>query len=230
MNEHIVSAFSNELDELNADISRMGGLAETMVSDACRAAAVSDADLAVQIVARDADVDALEAEIEKRITRLIALRQPLASDLRAVLSAFRIASDLERIGDLAKNIARRSTELGDTGSTGLPQSALRMGEAVSAQLRSVLDAFSNNDPGLAEKVWLADENIDHFYNSMFREAITYMMEDRQMIGTGAHFMFIAKNLERIGDHCTNIAELVYYTRTGRQLSVETRPKAPLIET
>ncbi|MEL6244925.1 MAG: phosphate signaling complex protein PhoU [Pseudomonadota bacterium] len=229
MTDHIVSAFSDELERLSADILRMGGIAEAMITDSCSAVATVNHDLARAVILEDDTLDALEADVEKRIMRLLALRQPMASDLRVVLSAFKVSHELERIGDLSKNNAGRTIELGGADAVSAIKGILRMGKSVSRQLQSVLDAYSSADEALAERVWSNDEDIDQHYNSLFREMLTYMMEDPRLIGPGAHLMFIAKNLERIGDHCTNIAEVVHFQVTGHYLDADARPKAPLIE-
>ncbi|NBC19584.1 MAG: phosphate signaling complex protein PhoU [Alphaproteobacteria bacterium] len=228
MSDHIVSAFSEELEQLSADLLRMGGIAESMISDACRALITSDLQLAHETVDRDGLVDDMEADIEQRIVRLLALRQPMASDLRAVVAALKVSSDLERIGDLSKNIAKRVDEVSGCDVGGALKGIERMGRAVSAQLNDVLDSYSEANAAMALHVWNSDEDIDQHYNSLFREVITYMMEDPRMIGAGAHLMFIAKNLERVGDHCTNIAEIVHYQVTGDYLASNERPKAPLL--
>ncbi len=228
MSEHIVRAFTDELEQLSADILRMGGIAETMITDACQAVARVDPALGQSVTLVDVEVDALEVEIERRITRLLALRQPLARDLREVLAALKISHDLERIGDLAKNIAKRAGGL-ETGEGALLKGVQRMGRAVSGQLQSVLDAYAGRNAEEALRVWVDDEEVDQHYNSYFREVLTYMMEDPRTIGSGAHILFIAKNLERIGDHCTNIAEVVHYLVTGETLSSNDRPKVQELE-
>ncbi|MEL7480368.1 MAG: phosphate signaling complex protein PhoU [Pseudomonadota bacterium] len=225
MTEHIVSAYTDELEALSADILRMGGLAEAMTGDACEATVKSDDTLATMVVARDADVDALEADIERRIIEIIARRQPLARDLREVLSALKIANELERVGDLAKNIAKRAGVLEGFARRDVLKGIDRMGRAVTAQLSGVLDAFRNRDPARATKFWISDEDVDQLYNSYFREVLTYMIEDPRTIGDCAHILFMAKNLERIGDHATNIAEMIYFSVTGDYLSADDRPKA-----
>ncbi|MEM7766974.1 MAG: phosphate signaling complex protein PhoU [Pseudomonadota bacterium] len=226
---HIVSSFTEELEHLAADILRMGGIAETMINDACRAVVTSDQALAEEAAARDDRLDALEVELERRIIRLLALRQPLAGDLRVVVAGLKVSSDLERIGDLSKNIAKRTSGL-EAANIG---SALRgveaMGQSVAAQLHSVLNAYSEDDAGLALRVWTNDEEIDQHYNALFREVLLDMREHPDRITAGAHLMFIAKNLERIGDHCTNIAEVVHYQVTGDHLSSKARPRAPLLD-
>lgn len=224
MNEHIVKSYSGELETLSADILRMGGLVEAMIMTACNAVAIGDVEQGNRTVLRDADVDALEAHIEKRITEIIALRQPMAQDLREVLAALKISNDLERVGDLSKNIAKRVSMLNDGNATNVLKGMPRMGRAVTTQLASVLDAYRNRDADAALRVWHNDEEIDQLYNSYFREVLTYMMEDPRTIGAGAHILFMAKNLERIGDHATNIAELVYFSVTGDYLDATERPK------
>ncbi|MEO0466875.1 MAG: phosphate signaling complex protein PhoU [Pseudomonadota bacterium] len=230
MANHIVSAFSEELDRLSADVLRMGGISESMIADAARAVVSGDVDLAEETAARDDEVDEIEEDVERRIVRLLALRQPMASDLRSVIAALKVSSELERVGDLSKNIAKRVNHLTISSDVASALKGIeRMGEGVVAQLHSVLDAYGQGDEKLALQVWFGDEDIDQHYNSLFREVLTYMMQDPRMIGAGAHLMFIVKNLERIGDHCTNIAEIVHYQITGRYLSSSARPKAPLLE-
>lgn len=224
MNDHIVSSFADDLEGLSGDILRMGGLAEAMIMEACNAVAIGDIESARKIVLRDREVDTLEAEIEQRITTILALRQPMAQDLREVLAALKIANDLERVGDLSKNIAKRAETLAADNTGTLLKGVQRMGRAVSTQLAFVLDAYRNRDARAALRVWEGDEEIDQLYNSYFREVITYMIEDPRMIGSGAHILFMAKNLERIGDHATNIAELVFFFVTGDYLDATERPK------
>ena len=229
MNEHIVRGFTDELQRLAADILRMGGIAEKMVTDACTAVARGDAVLGAAVVEADADVDALEASIERHITRLLALRQPLARDLRETLAALKISHDLERIGDLAKNTAKRAGGLPPNASSGVLDGVDRMGKAVAAQLRAVLDAYAARNVEDAVRVWLDDEDVDQHYNVYFREIVEFMTSNAEAVPIGAHILFMAKNLERIGDHCTNIAELVHYLVTGEQLSSAERPKIQEIE-
>lgn len=224
MNDHIVTAFSGELEMLSADILRMGGLVEAMIMDACNGVARGDTELAASVVARDLEVDRLEADIERRIAEILALRQPLARDLREVLAALKISNELERVGDLSKNIAKRADALSDVNAATVLKGVPRMGRAVSVQLADVLDAYRNRDAAAAVQVWEGDEEIDQLYNSYFREVLTYMIEDPRTIGSGAHILFMAKNLERIGDHATNIAELVYFFVTGDYLNATDRPK------
>ncbi|MAK62958.1 MAG: phosphate transport system regulatory protein PhoU [Ponticaulis sp.] len=220
---HTLSAFTSELNALTGDVLRMGGLAEAMITDMATAFAHGDAELASKVIETDEEVDALESRIEREIMRLLALRQPVSQDLRTIVSALKVSNDLERIGDLAKNVCKRLIAMGDEhGQTG-QKSVERMSKAVRLQLKTVLDAYSNDNAQGAIDVWLHDEEIDEHYNSMFREVLTYMMEDPRKISLGAHLLFIAKNLERIGDHCTNIAEVVHFCVTGDDLPL-TRPQ------
>jgi phosphate transport system protein len=223
MTEHTVRSFSQDLEELSVDLARMGGLAEDMLSDAIQAIATRDSALADTVVARDPQIDNLQVEAEKKILRLLALRQPLARDLRQTISALKIAAELERIGDLAKNIAKRAKVLDAVQPAGALKGVSRMGRLVTAQLKRVLDAYSALETDAANKVWTRDEEVDEHYQSLFRELLTYMMEDPRTISGCAHLLFVAKNLERIGDHCTNIAEEVHFLVTGEQLPTE-RPK------
>lgn len=229
MSSHIVSAFSEELEHLSADILRMGGLAETMIHDACQALAQGNRKLAEETSSLDDTLDEMEADVERRIIRMLALRQPMAGDLRSVIAALKVSSELERVGDLSKNIAKRVPPLEGATVPSAIKGLERMGREVGRQLHSVLNAYSESDGDTALRVWAGDEDIDQHYNSLFREVLTYMMQDPRMIGAGAHLMFIAKNLERIGDHCTNIAEIVHFQVTGNYLASSARPKAPLLE-
>lgn len=222
---HIVKAFSEELEQLSADVAAMGGLAESLVSDALEAAATRDGDLAADVVARDVQVDAMQRDIEKKIIRLLALRHPIAQDLRVCIAALKIVSDLERVGDLAKSIARRVPTLNDSDPTAFAASVDRMGKLVLSHLHEVLDAYATGETARAVAVWERDDDVDEHYNALFRELVRAMSNDPAMIGPGAHLLFIAKNLERIGDHATNIAEVIHYLVTGRELASE-RPRGP----
>ena len=224
MNDHIVTAFTGELESLSADILRMGGMVEAMIMDACNATVAADRARADVIVSSDKQVDELEADIERRITEILARRQPMARDLREVLAALKISNELERIGDLSKSIAKRASAMEEIRTRSVLKGLTRMGKLVAAQLASVLDAYGNRDDELALRVWESDEDIDHFYNSYFREVLSYMIEDPRTISAGAHILFMAKNLERIGDHATNIAELIYFSVTGEYLNARERPK------
>ncbi|MFN3608868.1 MAG: phosphate signaling complex protein PhoU [Hyphomonas sp.] len=224
MSDHIVSAYSDELDKLSSDIMRMGGIVETMIADSCRALSTNDPVLAKEVIARDPQVDVIEAEVEKQIVSLIARRQPMGHDLRMILSALKTSNELERIGDLSKNIAKRALRLDDYVSAEMRNAILRMSRPVGRQLNEVLDAYASSNSALAKNVWSSDDDIDQHYNAVFREMITYLIEDPRRISAGAHMLFVAKNLERIGDHCTNIAEFVYYQAVGEYLSTMDRPK------
>jgi len=224
MTEHTVKAFTEQLESLSAAVAQMGGLAEAQLADAIEAIGRRDTALAESAVGGDRRIDALQAEIEDRSLKLLALRQPMAVDLRETLAAIKIASELERIGDLAKNIAKRALVLNREPPIRLTQSLARMGKVTLAQLKRVLDAFSDKDSAGAEQVWRQDDEIDEIYNSLFRELLTYMMEDPRTISLCTHLLFVAKNIERSGDHATNIAETVYHMVTGRHLESE-RPKA-----
>ena len=227
--EHTVRAYDEELDALTAELSRMGGLAEVEVGDSIRAIARRDLNLAQQVIGRDARLDEIELDIEQRAIRLIALRQPVADDLRRTVAALKISMNLERCGDLAKNIAKRALVIAESEPiTPLTRSIERMGELVAARLKDVLDAFAARDVDRAKAVWLRDNEIDEHYDSIFRELLTYMMGDPRTIASCAHLLFVAKNLERIGDHATNIAEIIHYEITGEQLP-EQRPKLDPLE-
>jgi len=223
MADHTVKAFTEELDALTQEVQRMGGLAEAAVNDSLSAIARRDTALAQAVIERDVKIDAAQTEIERRAIKLFALRQPFASDLRVVLTAWRIASELERVGDLAKNIAKRALILNQSEPIALMRSVERMGKIAAAHLDQVLDAYASRDVQAAIAVWFQDDNIDAHYNSLFRELLTYMMEDPRTISSGAHLMFIAKNIERIGDHGTNIAEHIHYLVTGEEIATQ-RPR------
>ena len=224
MSEHIVKAFSEQLESLTTGVAQMGGLAETQLADAIEAIARRDTALAEKAIAGDVRVDQLQYEIEDRAQKLLALRQPMAVDLRDTLAAIKTASELERIADLAKNIAKRAIVLNREPPIRLTQSLARMGRQALSQLKLVLDAYSRRDAEGAETVWRNDDEIDEIYNSLFRELLTYMMEDPRTIGLCTHLLFVAKNIERTGDHATNIAEVVYHMVTGGHLASD-RPKA-----
>ena len=224
MSDHIVSGYSDELDKLSWDIMRMGGIVETMITDSCRALSSNDDVLAKEVIARDPQVDVIEADIEKQIVSLIARRQPMGHDLRMILSALKISNELERIGDLSKNVAKRALRLDDYVSVEMRNAILRMSRPVARQLNEVLDAYATGNAALAKNVWSSDDDIDQHYNAVFREMVTYLIEDPRRISAGAHMLFVAKNLERIGDHCTNVAEFVYYQAVGDYLSTMERPK------
>jgi len=225
MSEHIVHAFDEELQGLGNKIAQMGGLAERALSDAVAALVRRDTELAGRVIANDGRIDALEKQAEEAALMMIARRQPLAVDLREIMAAIRIASDLERIGDLAKNIAKRATAI---GSERQPQKVAvgveHMTELALEQLKDVLDAYVARDLDKALSVRARDSAIDALYTSLFRELLTYMMEDPRNITMCTHLLFCAKNIERVGDHATNIAENVYFLVSGEVLENE-RPKS-----
>ena len=213
--EHLVKSFDEELQSLDATISEMGGLAETQLARALRAVRDRDTAIAEEVIAGDARVAALERDAQERVLRMLALRQPMAVDLRHILSAIKISASLERIADYAKNTAKRAIVLAQAGSPPRAVTGIdRIGRLVQGCLKDVLDAFAKGDVAAAEAVWKRDEEIDDVYNGLFRELLTYMMEDPRTITAGTHLMFMAKNIERIGDHATNIAELIVFRVTG----------------
>jgi phosphate transport system protein len=225
MNEHIVKSYEDELNTLTAECARMGGLTEAQVADGLEAVIKRDSALAEQVVGRDDRLDMLEADIERKAIKLIALRQPMANDLRRTVAAMKIAANLERCGDLAKNIAKRTLVLAESEPImPLTRSIERMGRLVVGRLKDVLDAYTASDVDRAILVWSRDDEVDEHYNSLFRELLTYMMGDPRTITACAHLLFVAKNLERIGDHATNIAEIVHYEITGQELIAADRPK------
>src|SRR5476651_1884944 len=224
MTDHTVKSFGEQLDALSALVAQMGGLAEAQLASAVQAIARRDSMAAERTVSGDIRTDELQYEIEDRALKLLALRQPMAVDLRDTLAAIKIASELERIGDLAKNIGKRALVLNREPPIRLTQSLARMGKAAQNQLKQVLDAFSSRNAEEAEAVWNRDGEIDEIYNSLFRELLTYMMEDPRTIGLCTHLLFVAKNIERCGDHCTNIAEVVYHMVRAGHLA-NNRPKA-----
>ena len=225
MNEHIVKSFTEQLDALANCIAQMGGLVEAQFGNAIEAIAKRDTQQAETAISTDKRVDELQQSVEEQALKVLALRQPMAVDLRTTLAAIRIASELERIGDYAKNIGKRSLVLNREPPIRLTQSLARMGRQAMAQLKTVLDAYSDRDAKAAKEVWCQDEEIDELYNSLFRELLIFMMEDPRKIGLCTHLLFVAKNIERAGDHATNIAETVYHMSTGEYLRYDERPKA-----
>lgn len=225
MNEHIVKSYEDELNALTAECARMGGLTEAQVADSLEAVIKRDLALAEQVVGRDERLDLLQAEIERKAIRLIALRQPMANDLRRTVAAMKIANNLERCGDLAKNIAKRTMILAEAEPMApLTRSIERMGRLVTGRLKDVLDAYTASNLERAMQVWTRDDEVDEHYNSLFRELLTYMMGDPRTITACAHLLFVAKNMERIGDHATNIAEIIHYEITGDEMMSVARPK------
>ncbi|GAB4180609.1 MAG: phosphate signaling complex protein PhoU [Thalassobaculales bacterium] len=221
--EHIVKSYDEELKRLSSLLSQMGGMVEAQVADAIFAIGRRDSDVAARCLEGDARLDQAEHEVNQFVVRLLALRQPMANDLRLIVSALRIAADLERAGDYAANVAKRSIALNQMPPVRATATIVRMGRMVQAMLKDVLDALAAGDVDKAVAVWHRDEEIDEIYTSLFRELLTYMMEDPRHITPSAHLLFIAKNLERIGDHATNISESLYFIQTGTQLT-QARPK------
>jgi len=230
MTEHTVKQFDEELKSLSEMIAEMGGLAEKLVADSITALLRRDLNGAQRVIATDRAVDRLQNQIEEKAVLTIAKRQPMAVDLREIISALRVSNDLERIGDLAKNIAKRVIAIeGQLQPPKIAGGVDHMAELVLAQLKKVLDAYARRDVAKALEVWQRDGEIDALYTSLFRELLTYMMEDPRNIGFSTHLLFCAKNVERIGDHATNIAETIHYLATGEMLTDE-RPKEDLSST
>ncbi|UXI67204.1 phosphate signaling complex protein PhoU [Tahibacter amnicola] len=224
--EHIIKSYDTELSRLLDEIARMGLLAREQLADASVAVAERDSELAARVVERDNAIDALEHEVSHDVLRLLALRQPIARDLREVLAALRIAADIERIGDYAANVAKRGIALNQSAPV-TPAAALpRLAEVAGRMLADVLDAYRRHDAAAALEVWERDEQLDQLYTALFRELLTYMMEDPRNITPCTHLLFMAKNIERIGDHATNIAENVYFLVHARPLA-EARRKGDL---
>ena len=224
MNEHTLKFFGEELDQLKTEVARMGGLVEAQVADAVGAVADRDVDLAQTVIGRDEKLDLLQREIEKKAIRMIALRQPVAQDLRRTVGAMKLSLNLERAGDYAKNIAKRALVITESDPmTPLTRSVERMGKLVVMRMKDALDAYTTGDLDRAVAVWKNDEEVDEHYNSLFRELLTYMMSDPRTISACAHMLFVAKNLERIGDYATSVAEIIHYEVTGDDIEGE-RPK------
>ncbi len=224
MKEHIVRSYEEELALLDKKIAHMGGLAEASLGQAFEALERRDPRLAAAVIQSDKQIDQLQKDIEEQIVTMIARRQPMANDLRQIMAGLRITSDLERIGDLAKNTAKRALAISQEPYPKPLMSGLRnMVERALRQLKDVLDAYAERNSELALTVWRDDEQIDAMYNSVFRELLTYMMEDPRNIGLCTHLLFGAKNIERIGDHTTNIAENVHYLVKGSTIA-DDRPK------
>jgi phosphate transport system protein len=223
--EHTLKAFDEDLDRLRAMIAQMGGLAEHAIGEAMRCLIQRDVDGAMRIVEEDKKLDDLEIETENRVVQLIALRAPMAGDLRDAVAALKISGVVERIGDYAKNIAKRVPLLEDAGQIE-PLSLLpEMARIATQMVHDVLNAFVNRDAEAAVRVCERDNAVDDFYDSIFRALLTFMMENPHNIGQSAHLLFIAKNLERVGDHATNIAEMVYYAATGQHMAEQKHAEA-----
>ena len=226
-NEHTAKAFDDDLQELTRLVAEMGGLAERQIVDSVDSLIRRDVALSKRVVAADVEIDKLQHLIEERGVLTIARRQPMAVDLREIVGALRVATDLERIGDLSKNIAKRVASLdSDFHPLKLIRGLDHMTQLVQSQVKAVLDAYAAHDVPAAMTVWKGDEEVDAICTSLFRELLTYMMEDPRNIGLCIHLMFCAKNIERIGDHATNIAETVFYMIEGRPIA-DPRPKGDM---
>jgi phosphate transport system protein len=215
---HTLKAFDEDIERLRALISQMGGLAEHAIEEAMRCLVQRDVEAAARIVEEDKKLDALEIETERRAVQLIALRAPMAGDLRDVIAALKISGVVERIGDYAKNIAKRVPLLDNVGKIEALSLLPEMARIATEMVHNVLDAFVERDAAAAVAVCERDDAVDDFYDSIFRTLLTHMMENPQTIGQSAHLLFVAKNLERVGDHATNIAEMVYYAATGGHMA------------
>lgn len=218
--EHTVKAFDQDIGQLRALISQMGGLAEQAIEDAMLALSRGDAELAREVRKKDKQIDAIEAELEKLVVRVIALRAPMADDLREVIAALKIAAVIERIGDYAKNIAKRVPLIHADGAERIEVVSIlpSMGQLAADMVHDVLDAFSARDAEAAVRICERDNALDDFYDSIFRTLVTFMVENSKTISQVAHLLFVAKNLERIGDHATNVAEMVYFAATGEYMA------------
>ena len=229
MSEHIAKAYDDDLAILKTMLAQMGGLVEQQLDDAIDALSRRDTTLADRVIQNDEKVDVLEHQIEEKAILTIAKRQPMARDLREIMVAIRVSSDLERIGDLAKNTAKRTHAMSDQLPRKLMAGVTRMGRMAQEELKNILDAYARSDAAKALEVWRSDEDLDALYNSIFRELLTYMMEDPRNISLCTHLLFGAKNMERIGDHATNIAENIHYLVHGKPLA-EGRTKKDITST
>ena len=229
MTEHTVKAFDDEIGVLRGHIAEMGGRAEAAINLAMTALVKRNHDLARQVIEDDKIIDKLEAEVERLVVQIIALRAPMADDLREVVAALKIAAVLERVGDYAKNIAKRLGALEGRYSIEPISLLPSMARVATEMLTDVLDAFAARDPERAIEINERDKVVDDFYNSIFRTLVTYMVENPQSISNAAHLLFVAKNLERVGDHATNVAEMVYFASTGSHLAERQRADALLSE-
>ena len=223
-NEHIVKSFDSQLEDLRHAIVKMGGLAESQVAASIKTLVQRDVEAATTLLARDRELDRMEHEIDKMAMRLLALRQPVAIDLREIVSALKISNNLERIGDYACSVAERARTLARHSVIAPVHSLPRMAQLVQLEIKTVLDAYVKHDAEKAIEVWNSDEEVDALYTSLFRETLTYMMEDPRNITPCTHLLFIARSIERMGDHATNMAEYVYYLVKGEPLTFD-RPVA-----
>ena len=220
---HTVRSYEEELNHLANVVMRMGGLAEAQLASAVQAVMKRDSDLATRVVVSDARIDEMEQEVHAFTVRLLALRQPLADDLRAIVGALKISADLERVGDYAANVAKRALVLNQLPPVPPVAGVPSMARLVQEIINDILDAYVERDVEKALQVWRRDEEVDDLHTSLFREVVTYMMEDPRNITACTHLMFMAKNIERIGDHATNIAETIHFLVTGKALPLR-RPK------
>jgi len=226
-NAHIVKSFDEDLGQIENMILEMGGMVENQIMLSIKALISRDEELANSVRQSDKAIDALEAQVDEQALKILALRQPMASDLRNVICAMKVASNLERIGDYAKNIAKRTIALKNTGTVGSSEKTLnRMGDLVQHMVNDVLNAYVGKDLDMASELIIRDEEVDHMNNTLFRELLTYMMEDPRNITTCMHLLFIAKNIERMGDHTTAVAEQIHYVVTG-QMPEDDRPKSDI---
>ena len=223
MAEHTVKAFDTEIGQLRGLIAEMGGLAEAMIRDAVDALARSDEAAAQVVIDTDKKLDALEAEVDRLAVRVIALRAPMADDLRDVIAALKISGVIERIGDYAKNIAKRVGDIEGRSKLGPLTLIPAMAEIAQGMVRDVLNAYGARDAELAVEVIHRDEKLDNFYDSLFRNLVAHMMENPATISSAAQLLFVARNLERVGDHATNVAEMVYFAATGLYYSERELP-------
>jgi len=221
--EHTVKSFEDELKQLDSMIAEMGGMAEAQLAAAVDCLLRRDVDAAMTVKQADKKIDTIEQDVDECATRMLALRQPMANDLRTVIVALKTASVIERIGDYSKNIAKRTNVLAQCPQLGASYSVQQMAGLVQNMIRDVLDAYVTRDADKADEVRLRDEEVDELHTSLFREILTYMMEDPHKITAGTHTLFVTKNIERIGDHATNIAENVHFLVHG-QMPEEPRPK------
>ena len=221
--EHIVKGYDEDLRRLSETITAMGGLAESQLASAIDAVVKRDSGLAASVVEGDAKVDELQHNLDNLAVRILALRQPMARDLREIFAALKMASDLERISDYAANVAKRSIALSQTPPVRPIRALPRMAHLARLLIKDVIDAYVAHDADKAYAVWMRDAELDEMYSSLFRELLTYMMEDPRNISACTHLLFMAKNIERIGDHATNIAEDLYYLVHETALA-ELRPK------
>ncbi len=224
MVEHTVKAFDDEIGALRGLIAEMGGLAEVGIAQSVEALVKRDNDLAAEVIRNDARLDALEVEVDRLAVRIIALRAPMADDLRDVISALKISGIIERIGDYAKNIAKRIGEVEGRAKIEPLTLIPTMAEIAQSMVKDVLDAYAARDAQLAVEVVDRDAKVDEFYNSIFRNLVAHMMENPATISSAAQLLFVARNLERIGDHATNVAELVYYAATGEYYTDRDMPR------